>query len=113
MTDDLDAMTRVNHRAEIILRDTRIALLEQQVEGLEQENRELRQRLIDVGEWTGRHQIEIRTDGFTIMHPLKCRPNLFDCIYNYEAAQLDPDDHDLGRFYCSMDGGSLVIQEAT
>jgi len=37
------------------------------------------------------HVIEIRTDGWTIQHPLSCRPNLFDCPVNRVAeADLEP-----------------------
>jgi hypothetical protein len=72
---------------------------------------ELAQQLKDVGQWAGRHVIDLRTDGFTIMHPLSCRPNLFDCIYNFAAANLGNSEHGTGRFYCSLEGGSVVIQE--
>lgn len=35
-----------------------------------------------------KHLIQIREDGFTIQHPLACRPNLFDCPVN-KLAQKD------------------------
>ena len=31
------------------------------------------------------HQIELRIDGWTIQHPLSCRPNLFECKVNRAA----------------------------
>lgn len=89
-------------------------LVEQQrdeIERLREEVRQLRQQLDDVGQWTGRHIVNLRSDGFTIMHPLSCRPNLFDCIYNFEVARLEPEDHELGQFYCELEDGVLKIQE--
>jgi hypothetical protein len=35
-----------------------------------------------------RHVIEFRPDGWTIMHPLSCRPNLFECPVN-RVAEMD------------------------
>lgn len=34
-----------------------------------------------------RHIIDIRPDGWTIKHPLACRPNLFECGVNRAAEQ--------------------------
>jgi hypothetical protein len=57
------------------------------------------------------HVIEIRAKGFTIMHPLACRPNLFDCPVNVASEeQLTEPPGQLGRFVCSLtDDGQFVI----
>jgi hypothetical protein len=50
------------------------------------------------------HVIDLRDDGWTIRHPLSCRPNLFDCEVNRAAGRMlteQPDD--LGRFVCWVD----------
>jgi hypothetical protein len=95
--------------------DARLRQIEQlkdEVARLREENRQLRQQLEDAERGTGRHIVELREDGFTIMHPLSCRPNLFDCVYNWAAAVLEPEEHELGRFYCALlTPGRLTIQE--
>lgn len=60
------------------------------------------------------HTIELREDRWTIMHPLSCRPNLFDCPVNRVAEQqLTERPRVLGRFPCWLaDGGQLVIENA-
>lgn len=51
-----------------------------------------------------RHIIEFRPDGWTIKHPLACRPNLFACRVN-RAAERDLANIDgppyLGQYECS------------
>lgn len=50
-----------------------------------------------------RHIIEFREDGWTLMHPLACRPNLFDCPVNRIAGrQLSEPPDLLGRFECEL-----------
>ncbi|MDG4749338.1 hypothetical protein O7630_34615 [Micromonospora sp. WMMD718] len=50
------------------------------------------------------HVIEFRADGWTIQHPLSCRPNLFACRVN-RAAERDLANIDrppfLGRYECA------------
>lgn len=77
-----------------------------------EQNRLLRAKLREY-ERDDRHIIELREDGFTIQHPLACRPNLFDCQYNLAARDtLDEAPGELGRFYCSTDDYmDLVIEE--
>lgn len=59
-----------------------------------------------------RHIIELRDDGFTIQHPLSCRPNLFDCIVNFAAREHEEfGQHPNGRFYCTYDGDQLMLEE--
>lgn len=59
-----------------------------------------------------RHVIEFRADGWTIQHPLACRPNLFDCPVNRVAEREltePPISHGrqvLGRFECDVNGGA-------
>lgn len=58
------------------------------------------------------HIIELRADGWTIQHPLACRPNLFDCPVN-RVAERDLTDAPamLGRFECQINdlGDRLLI----
>jgi hypothetical protein len=60
-----------------------------------------------------RHIIELRVDGWTIQHPLSCRPNLLDCLTAKAASHDDYlEDHVYGRFVCSLDeDGLLAIGE--
>ena len=79
---------------------------------LEAENRALKDELASYrrGE---RHVIELRDDGWTIQHPLSCRPNLFDCIVNFAAMKVDDLYHrPSGRYYCTVDNDKLVVEEA-
>lgn len=63
---------------------------------------------IDFGEG---HIIELAEEGWTIKHPLSCRPNLFACEFNAAARASEPTGL-LGRFRCRVDGeGLLVIDE--
>lgn len=84
------------------------------VEWLAAEVERLRNRIAELeGDDDGRHIIDLRDDGWTIKHPLSCRPNLFDCPVN-EAAERDltepPDER--GQRVCSLnDDGHLLIGE--
>lgn len=56
------------------------------------------------------HVIELRSDGWTIMHPLACRPRLFDCPVNRVGEELPgPPRGKLGRFPCDLVDDQLVI----
>lgn len=58
------------------------------------------------------HVIEFRADGWTIMHPLSCRPRLFECPVNRAAEQdLTEPPTVLGRFECNANdlGDRLLI----
>lgn len=49
------------------------------------------------------HVIEIRADGWTIQHPLSCRPRLFECPVNRAAeATLDGPPAPAGRYECGV-----------
>ncbi len=58
------------------------------------------------------HVIELREDGWTIMHRIACRPNLFDCPYN-QAALTDPlaGRMEHGRYRVDLADGHLKIGE--
>ncbi|MEV0805753.1 hypothetical protein [Micromonospora sp. NPDC050200] len=61
-----------------------------------------------------RHIIDISVDGWTIKHPLSCRPNLFDCPVNRLAEQglgAVAGPVYAGRFECSVNdlGDRLLI----
>ncbi len=51
------------------------------------------------------HVIELREDGWTIMHPPACHPNLFACPVS-RAATRDlkdaPAPAELGQFFCEL-----------
>src|SRR4051812_21434344 len=64
---------------------------------------------IDFGE---PHLIALARDGWTIKHPVTCRPNLFACRFNRAAKFSGPLGDRLGRFYCTIDDeGFLVLGE--
>jgi len=44
------------------------------------------------------HVINLREDGFTIQHPLSCRPNLFTCTANTWGRQELSGDEDYGSY---------------
>jgi hypothetical protein len=58
------------------------------------------------------HVIEFREDGWTISHPLACRPKLFECQVNRVAERdLTQRPDALGRFECELNdiGDRLLI----
>lgn len=62
------------------------------------------------------HLIEFREDGWTIQHPVRCRPNLFACRVNrVSAEQVDgPPASGLGVYECDVDDdGTLVLDYST
>ncbi|MHB8867467.1 MAG: hypothetical protein ACYC6T_08170 [Thermoleophilia bacterium] len=60
------------------------------------------------------HIIEFRADGWTIQHPLSCRPNLFDCLVNRVAEQdIEGPPKELGRFPCHLDENGRLVLEVT
>jgi len=82
-----------------------------QVRLLTEQNRKLKEEL-ETYRRDPVHVIELRDDGFTIQHPLSCRPNLFDCIYNYAAANMpELGQHSNGRFKVTVEGDELIIGE--
>ena len=82
------------------------------VEQLEDEVAELKARLAKF-EGDTRHVVELHDDGWTIQHPLSCRPDLFSCGYNMAAGDTpELGQHPNGRFYCTVDDYmTLVLQE--
>ncbi len=61
------------------------------------------------------HVIDFREGGWTIRHPLSCRPNLFDCPVNRAAEDdLTEPPTTLGQYRCDVQDNALVIgDEAT
>jgi hypothetical protein len=60
------------------------------------------------------HIIDLREDGWTIMHPPACHPDLFACLVNRAAGQdlAEPPPEAPGRYFCDLDGdGFLAIGE--
>lgn len=79
-----------------------------------------------LGDWLQRaagapepvHVIDLRADGWTLMHPLACRPNLFDCQVQRRAQavlEVDGIDAPLGRFVCDLraEDGFAIGRPAT
>jgi hypothetical protein len=61
---------------------------------------------------TPHHVVEFREDGWTIKHPLTCRPALFDCPVNREAERTFVTPQALGRFAISLtEDGALLLDE--
>lgn len=61
--------------------------------------------------YSDHHIVDLREDGWTLQHPLSCRPNLFDCPINKAAERdlIDP-PAELGRFTCGLgDDGRFEI----
>lgn len=66
-----------------------------------------------------RHIIDVRADGWTIKHPLACRPNLFDCPVNRAAersmAAFDGPPVPPGHYECRVGdrdlAGELLITD--
>lgn len=60
------------------------------------------------------HVIEVRTDGFTLQHPLVCRPRLFECSYNRAAERLDVPPCAPGLYVCLLyDDVLAIVRPAT
>jgi hypothetical protein len=58
------------------------------------------------------HVIEFRARGWTIKHPLSCRPALFDCPVNRAVEdQLAGPPATLGRYIVDLQDGELVVGE--
>ncbi|MDG4796890.1 DUF6085 family protein [Micromonospora sp. WMMD1082] len=59
------------------------------------------------------HLVELRAEGWTVQHPLSCRPNLFACEVNRVAERgLTAVPDELGVFECRAEDGVLVIGAA-
>jgi len=60
------------------------------------------------------HVIDLREDGFTIRHPMSCRPTLFDCpIWQAARRGLTEPPDEPGRYTCDLDpDGSFLLGEA-
>lgn len=92
-------------------------VLKNQIFDLETENEHLRAEILALHQEletyhrdTG-HIVDLREDGWTIQHPLSCRPNLFDCIYNFAAARVLQIGGIPGRYQVTVDAGELIIGE--
>lgn len=56
------------------------------------------------------HKIHLRESGWTILHPLSCRPNLFDCPVTKAAQEMPTPLPQYGIFECWLDdNGQIVI----
>lgn len=65
------------------------------------------------------HIIDVRDTGWTLLHPLACRPNLHDCPVNQAAVDAGEQlrahlsTHGPGRYRCHLEeSGDLVVDEA-
>jgi hypothetical protein len=71
----------------------------------------LRTQMQVVGGEQNHHLVDLREGGWTIQHPLSCRPNLFDCKVNRSAERdlIEPPT-ELGQFVCGLDDdGRFVV----
>jgi hypothetical protein len=61
-----------------------------------------------------RHIIQYDEDGMTVLHPLSCRPGLFDCKVWIKARQsVTEPPTTTGKYYCGLDAdGNFDQQEA-
>ncbi|SRR6266545_4985621 len=57
------------------------------------------------------HVIELREDGWTLMHPPACHPDLFGCAVNLAAGRDLVDKPPLvpGRYFCELGGGGFLV----
>lgn len=56
------------------------------------------------------HVVDLRTDGWTVQHPLACRPNLFACPVN-RAAERDLTERPSqapGQYVCALNADGLL-----
>ena len=61
---------------------------------------------------TPHHIVCFTERGFTIKHPVACRPNLFACPVNDAGEALDGSPAELGTWVCDLDEfGSLRLLE--
>lgn len=49
------------------------------------------------------HIVDLRDDGFTLMHPPACHPRLFECMYNLITRNNFEDPGLRGQYTCSLD----------
>ena len=55
-----------------------------------------------------RHIVDLKRNDWTIMHPVSCRPNLFDCT----QPGVPNGKYTLGKYYCgSTPEGKFQLQE--
>lgn len=90
------------------------AKLRNQVQALTAERDRLEAQLDDLGANQTEHIIDIQADGWTIKHPLACRPELFTCpVHNAAVAREFADVHPgPGRYGVILDEtGWIVIGE--
>jgi hypothetical protein len=88
-----------------------IAAARELVPSLADEVERLRAELAALNDGPDEHVIDLRDDGWTIKHPLSCRPHLFDCPVNRAAERdLTEAPAQLGRFVCLLDevGGFTI-----
>ena len=52
------------------------------------------------------HIVDLRDDGFTLMHPPACHPRLFDCEYNVIARNNFADPGKRGQYMCALIRGA-------
>jgi hypothetical protein len=59
------------------------------------------------------HVLDVREDGWTLKHPLTCRPRLFECQANVAAERLPDRPAEIGRYRVTVDQVTweLVIGE--
>lgn len=55
------------------------------------------------------HIVKFDDDGWTLKHPVRCRPNLFECVYNHLGYQDLYDANDDGEYPVHQDGNGHPV----
>lgn len=56
------------------------------------------------------HTLEVRPEGWTLKHPLACRPNLFTCVVNQRCAKEVPyGSLQFGKYRVETEGEELKL----
>jgi hypothetical protein len=100
----------------ITTEDGRMVDIGEYIDELLEEIRTLKEQLAKVS-GPDFHIIELREDtGWTIMHPMACRPHLFDCPLNIAALNADSFGAIAapGRYRCELtsDGRIEILESA-
>jgi Family of unknown function (DUF6085) len=56
------------------------------------------------------HILDVREDGWTLRHPLTCRPQLFECPITQQAGRLDEPPAPVGRYRVVADPGEEYLR---
>lgn len=73
------------------------------------------QRVAALGEaWNDKHVLHVTKDGWSLRHPVRCRPNLLGCsVHQCATAQAEEvmAEGEDGFYYCDEEDGYLQCEE--